>query len=272
MNVVTFLVSHTQASLVEEPVEGRFHDVTILAEPTPMFGVAFGDPGCHSTLTQRLTNLLLSVVRSVRQDFIRTLPRPTPALLDARNRIHQGHRDLRIMNVGPRVLHSQRGSLSVHDQMPLRTVFAPIRGIRARFCPPKSVRTEQLSKAEVDQSMASACPNSSKRACQIFCQTPAACQSRRRRQQVMPLPQPISRGRYSQGVPVLSTNRMPVRQARSDIRGRPPFGLGGSGGMCRLMRSHSSSVSSGLATARSSMTSDYSFVPDAISDDWPLLS
>jgi hypothetical protein len=31
-------------------------------------------------------------------------------------------------------------------------------------------------------------------------------------------------------------------------------------------------VSSGLATARSSMTSDYSFVPNAISDDLPLLS
>jgi hypothetical protein len=40
----------------------------------------------------------------------------------------------------------------------------------------------------------------------------------------MPLPQPSSRGKYSHGVPVLSTNRIPVRAARSLIRGRPPFG------------------------------------------------
>ena len=271
MNVVTLLIPHTQTPLVEEPVEGRFHHVAVPPKPTAMGGVPLGDPGCHSALTQRLTDLLFSIIGPIRQHFIRTPSRSTPALLDARNRIHQGHGDLRIVHVGPRVFHGQRGPLPIHNQVPLRTVLAPIRGIRACLRPPKSARTEQLSKAEVDQSMASACPNSSRRACQIFCQTPAACQSRSRRQQVMPLPQPISRGRYSQGVPVLSTNRMPVRQARSDTRGRPPFGLGGSGGICGWMRSHSSSVSSGLAMATSSMTSDYDFVPDEISDDWPLL-
>ena len=53
-------------------------------------------------------------------------------------------------------------------------------------------------------------PSSSSRDCHIFCQTPAACQSRRRRQQVVPLPPPISWGRYSHGIPLLSTNGMPV--------------------------------------------------------------
>jgi len=270
MNVVTLLIPHTQASLVEEPAEGGSHHVAVLAEPAATGGVAFGDPGCHSMLTQGPTNLLFGIVGPIRQDFIRTFPRPTPALPDAGNRIHQGHHDLRIVNVGPRALHGQWGPLSVHNQMPLRTILAPIRGIRPGFRLPKSARTEQLSKAEVDQSMASACPTSSRRACRIFCQTRADCQSRRRRQQVMPLPQPISQGRYSQGVPVLSTNRMPVRQVRSNTRGRPPFGLGGSGGMRGLMRSQSSSVNSSLATPSSSMTSDYGFVSHGISDDWPL--
>jgi hypothetical protein len=59
---------------------------------------------------------------------------------------------------------------------------------------------------------------------------PAVAQSRSRRQQVIPLPQPISWGRYSQGMPVFSTNKIPVSAARSGTRGRPPFGLGGSGG------------------------------------------
>ncbi len=68
------------------------------------------------------------------------------------------------------------------------------------------------------------------------------------------LPQPISVGRYSHGVPVFSTKRIPVKQARSEIRGRPPLGLGGSGGICDFICSHSSSVSSGFAIIISSMT------------------
>ena len=119
MNVVTLLISHAQPSLVEEPVEGRFDHVAVLAEPAAMSGVTFGDPGCHSTLTQGPTDFLFGIVGPIRQDFIRTLPRPTSALLDVGNRIHQGHRNFRIVNVGPRVLHGQRRPLSVHNQMTL---------------------------------------------------------------------------------------------------------------------------------------------------------
>jgi hypothetical protein len=266
MNVVPLFIPHPQAPLMEEPIKGGFHHIAVLPQPAAMFGVALRDPGCHSALTQWLTNLLLRIVGPIRQHFIRTLTRPTPPLLDAWNPIHQSQGHFRIVNMGPRMLHGQRSPSPIHNQMAFRTVLAPVRGIRPGFRPPKRARTEQLSMAEVDQSMASACPNSSSRACHIFCQTPAACQSRRRRQHVIPQPQPISRGRYSQGVPVLSTNRMPVRQARSDTRGRPPWGLGGSGGMCGSMRSHSSSVSSGLAIVSSPMTSDYDFTTDVISD------
>jgi hypothetical protein len=46
-----------------------------------------------------------------------------------------------------------------------------------------------------------------------------------RRQHVMPLPQPISWGSISQGMPLRRTKRMPVRAARSGTGGRPPFGL-----------------------------------------------
>lgn len=51
----------------------------------------------------------------------------------------------------------------------------------------------------------------------------ASCQSLRRRQHVIPEPQPSSRGNICQGMPLRSTNRMPVRQARSDTRGLPPM-------------------------------------------------
>jgi len=88
MNVVTLLIPHPQASLVEEPIEGRFHHVAILPEPAAVFGVPLGNPGCHSTLTQRRTDFLFGIVGSIRQHLIRALSRPTPALLDGGNRIH----------------------------------------------------------------------------------------------------------------------------------------------------------------------------------------
>jgi hypothetical protein len=168
-------------------------------------------------------------------------------LLDRRNRVHQRNSHLRIVAVRARMGNRQRRAVAVHHQMTFRAILAPIRGIRAGFCPPKTARTEQLSMADVDQSIRSANPNSSKRSLHIFFQTPAKCQSRSRRQQVMPHPQPNSWGRYSHGQPVFSTNRIPVSAARSETRGRPPFGLGRSGGNIGLIRSQRASGNNGLA-------------------------
>lgn len=64
----------------------------------------------------------------------------------------------------------------------------------------------------------------------------------------MPEPQPISCGKYSQGIPVCSTNKIPVNTLRSSSRLRP-------GNRCRLgtfgindsTSSHSSSLTNTLA-------------------------
>ena len=78
-----------------------------------------------------------------------------------------------------------------------------------------------------DQSITSASFNCANKASRTSCHTPACCQARRRHQQVMPLPHPIfSWGRYSQGIPVRNTNRMPVNTRRFAMVGRPLL-LGG---------------------------------------------
>lgn len=57
--------------------------------------------------------------------------------------------------------------------------------------------------------------------------TPAACQSRGRRQHVIPLPKPSSCGKSSHGIPVCRTYRMPFSAGRSSTaRRRPPLGDG----------------------------------------------
>jgi hypothetical protein len=79
-------------------------------------------------------------------------------------------------------------------------------------------------------------------------QTPASFQSRSRRQQVMPLPQPISCGSISQGMPLLRTKSMPVRAARSGTGGRPPFGLRRRFGSSGAIRAHNLSPTNAAAT------------------------
>jgi hypothetical protein len=92
-----------------------------------------------------------------------------------------------------------------------------------------------------DQSIWSASPRRWRSVRSSRRHTPAACQSRNRRQQVLPLPQPSSAGSRAHGVPVRSTKRIPARAARSATRGRPPRSFGGSGGSRGAMAAHSSS-------------------------------
>ena len=81
--------------------------------------------------------------------------------------------------------------------------------------------------------------------------TPACCQCRRRRQQVMPLPHPISCGGYSHGMPVFSTKMIPVSAARSGpVNGCPPVGCAGLVGRSGSITAHNSSLTNCLAMPR----------------------
>jgi hypothetical protein len=151
------------------------------------------------------------------------------------------------VNVGSSASYREGNSASTDHKMALRAWFALIRRIRPDCLAPFLARIEAESREARDQSISpSACNLSSKTLCNCS-HTPACCQSRSLRQQVMPLPQPISWGSISHCKPVLSTNKMPVSAARLEIRGRPPLGFGGSRGRSGSITSHISSVSSGFA-------------------------
>jgi hypothetical protein len=96
------------------------------------------------------------------------------------------------------------------------------------------------------QSMRSASPNRSRSSRWSRSHTPASCQSRSRRQQVTPEPHPSSWGSISHGMPDFRTKMIPVKAARFGMRGRPPLGLGGSGGSSGATTAHRSSLTSGL--------------------------
>jgi hypothetical protein len=123
--------------------------------------------------------------------------------------------------------------------------------------PPPFARTLAPSRLARNRSIRSASPSQSSKVRCSRSHTPAACQSRSRRQQVDPLPRPNSVGSICQGMPLLGTKTTPDRHARSGTRGSPPFGFGGSFGNSGAVAAHSSSDTSGLHMPSHVQASNY---------------
>ena len=151
MNIVSFFISHTQTPLIKQPIKGRLDNVAISAQSAAMVGVAFGDQRLDAACTQRLADFVFGVIRTIRECFVRASAWPATRLFDRRDRIDQSNGHFRIVHIRSGVLNGQWDAVGVNHQMALRAIFPAIRGVWARFRPPKSARTEQLSIAEVDQ-------------------------------------------------------------------------------------------------------------------------
>jgi hypothetical protein len=171
------------------------------------------------------------VVRLVGVELGRSEARPTARALDARDLVEHRLQHVAVGSVGRRDVDDEGHTLAVDDQVLLGAEFPAVRRVRAGLRAPPFARTLEASSDTRDQSILSARPSSSSSARWSRSHTPATCQSRSRRQHVIPLPQPISRGRYSQPIPVRSTKRMPASAARSSTGGRPPRGFGRAGGI-----------------------------------------
>jgi hypothetical protein len=179
-----------------------------------------------------------------------TVAWPSPALSSQPERWNRVDGDLqlfRVMHIGSRDGHRQRHAVAVHDDVTLCAQLAAIRRILARrFAPPGAGTLALSSEARVQSMRPAFCSRCRSARCKRF-HTPACCQSRKRRQQVIPLPQPSSWGSISHGMPLFKTNTMPVKAARSVmLRGRPPLGLGGSGGKRGATISHNLSLINGV--------------------------
>lgn len=178
-----------------------------------VIGVTASNQRRDSSLAKRLA-MSVGVVAAVSLDHFRAMTRMPHLSAYRRDGIDQWEQLRHIVAIRPGQDHSERNAVRIRDRVVLRAVFPAIRGVGADFRPPKTARTELLSTMARDQSIWSAALSFARSAVCNLSHTPACCQSRRRRQQVIPLPQPISWGRSSQPMPVLSTNRMPVRALR----------------------------------------------------------
>lgn len=246
MDVIPPFIANPQTSVAIEPGECALYHPTVSAQPFLGLDTPSGNPALDAPLA-RCSAALGEVVCFVGVQLVRPLARSTAGALDRLNSIDHLLEHHRVVLVGPRELRCQWDALPVDHNMPLRARFASIRRIRAGFFAPPGAGILAASSEARDQSILSASPKRSSSARCSLCHTPALCKSRSLRQQVIPLPQPISLGNISQGMPLRNTKRMPASALRSGIRGRPPLGLSGSDGRSGLITFHSSSVRIGFA-------------------------
>ena len=251
MDIGAFFVPHTQASMLVEPGDGALDLPAKGSESTSMFCVAPCDERAHAAL-EKFVAMRVGIVRAVRDDAMRPATR-TPAFTPyGRNGVDQRNQLGYVVPVGTRNADGQRDAVAVRDDMVLGAGFAPIGGVRAGLVPPKTARTLDESTRARSQSMRSAQLSLARSASWTRCHTPRAFHLAKRRQHVIPHPQPISCGRYSHGMPVRRTNRMPSNAMRLGTGVRPRVFGGLTGGRRGSTRAHSSSGKIGRAI-RSSM-------------------
>jgi len=243
MNVKPSLITNGQSAEVVEPSKGALDHPSVPSQLLATLDASPRNTRGDASLAKGLP-VSLRVIPFVSVYFDRTLAWTTSSAVQRRDSIYHLFQHRGVRNVRPRTLYGKRYTPSLDHKMALRAWFALIRRVRscslAPFFTPLAGTVAESTEA-LDQPISPASLSFSSSSLCSFFHTPACCQSLRRRQQVMPLPQPISCGNISHCKPDLSTNTIPVRAARSGIRGRPPFGLGGSGGKSGSITSHNSS-------------------------------
>jgi len=240
--------SYTEPSKLMEPRDGSLNNPSQHAQPAAVLDSALGDQG-RDAATEQLEAMRVRIVSAVGDQKVGFAARATGFPADGWDGVDQGNELRDVIRVRSGEYHRERNPVSVGYQVMLAPRFRSIRGIRTDFRPPKTALTELESATARHQSILSASLSFARINSWIFCQTPAFCQSRRYRQQLIPEPQPSSWGSISHGMPLLSTKTMPVSAFRRSIGLRPGYlcrrSLGG--GSIGSIRSHNSSEISSLA-------------------------
>jgi hypothetical protein len=248
VNIKPLLISNGQSAKVVEPGKCALHHPAVPSQLLAALYTSPRNPRGDAPLAKSKP-VLLRVIPFVSVHLHRSKAWSTSFPVQRRNGIYHLLQHRRVRYISSCALYGQRYSSAFDHKMALRAWFSLIRRVLAcsllPFFTPLAGMVAESSET-LDQPISPASLSLSSSSLCSFFHTPAFCQSLTRRQQVMPEPQPISCGSISHCKPDLSTKIMPVRAARSGMRGRPPFGLGGSFGKSGSMITHSSSGTSGL--------------------------
>jgi hypothetical protein len=246
MDVDPAFVADGEASELVKPCEAALDHPAIAAEPLAGLDASPGYARLDPTAVTGATAAPM-VVGFVGVQLVRPSSRSAALARDMWHGIEQFLERHAVVDVGAGQQKGERDAAAICDQVAFGARPASIGRVGTSRGAPFLAAMEELSMHARLQSMRSASRSRRNSSRCRRSQTPAACQSRSRLQHVTPDPQPISAGSISHGMPVRSTNRMPVNAARAGTGGRPPFGLGGAGGSSGSMISQSDSGRRGEA-------------------------
>lgn len=213
VDVTPPFVANPQASELVQPTEGPLNNPTIHTQTAAVLGISSGNERFYANLAQRLS-ICLRIVRTIRIKLLEAISRRPTLSCNGRHVINQRQQLRHVVPIGGGEANDDGHTVAVSQQMVFGAWFSAVyRARTGRFAPP-TARTVELSTVAREKSIWLAFRSLFNKSRWIFSQTPACCHSARRRQQVIPQPQPISCGRSSQGMPVLRTNSTPVNVAR----------------------------------------------------------
>ncbi|PFH12701.1 hypothetical protein BX604_7511 [Burkholderia sp. JKS000303] len=233
---------------------GAFNDLTIFSESAAVFGPALCDHRLDTSIAQG-SPMSLGVISAISIDHARSLNRVAAQAVNRWNRVDQRQQLRNIVDVRASQDRGEQCAVGVGDKVMLGTGSCAIGGVRAGFWPAPTARIDDESGAARERSTWSAARSFASSSSCKRSHTPAAWQSRSRRQHVTPELHPISAGRSRQRSPVLRTNKIPVGAARFETGRRPGFisrgGLGG--GSNGSISVHNSSSMIGLPNCSASV-------------------
>jgi hypothetical protein len=244
MHVGPAFITHSQTAELMQPGDGSFDYPARCTQMSAMLRASLADLRTNAALTQD-NAITFAVITTVGLNECRLDQRMTASTGNRRHAINERYQLRAVVAVGTRENNVDRRAVAIDEEVVLAPRLAPISRVGASFFPPWIARTDELSAITREKSSRSAWRSlASKMRCSLS-HTPACCQSRARRQHVMPEPHPISLGSISQGRPDCRMNMMPVKIRRSSSRFRPAGVLrGGGAGNKGFTISHNASSTS----------------------------
>ncbi len=194
MDILSLLIPNSEPSVAPEPRQGPFNHPAVApqlltgAVPTGADALT-GDADLNPALGQG-HSALWNIVSLVSTKFCRSLSGSASGPADRPDSVNQIFEEGWAQGVGSGEMTRARRSSPVDHKMALGSRFSPIYGVRAScklpsFPTPMAEIDCEWTEAR-DQSIWPARLNWSRRTWRSRSQTPTFCQSRRRRQQVIP--------------------------------------------------------------------------------------
>lgn len=213
------------------------------AQTTAVLCAAPGDHRFDAAFAKFLA-MWFGVVAAIGVDDSGLLKRSATHAANRRNRINERQQLGEVVAVRAGQDCTDGDAVGIDEDVVFGTGTRAIRGVRTSFSPAPTARTDDESTAAREKSSWSASRNFASSSSCSRSHTPAFCQSRKRRLQVGPEPNPNFVDRSHQRIPVLNTNRMPFSAARLETGRRPGYFLrrgfgGGSKGSINAQSSSS---------------------------------